>query len=85
MAESAAAHGHEGGEQLVMMANDIGNYFKPQTREEAIAGIANHIKRFWTPRMRQKLKAYLAAGHEGLDELPRAALASLERPQTAKS
>ena len=85
MADSAAAHGHEAGEQLVMMANDIGNYFRPQPREEAIAGIASHIRRNWTLRMRQKLNAYLAAGHAGLDELPRAALATLEPPPNAKS
>jgi len=82
MTETAAAHGHESGEHLVAMANDIGNYFRPQTRDEAIAGIASHIKRFWTPRMRQKLNAYLgsAEGDVGLDELPRAALATLEAP-----
>jgi len=86
MTESAAAHGHESGEHLVAMANDIGNYFRPQSREEAIAGIAGHIKRFWTPRMRQKLNAYLAAaaGDDGLDELPRAALATLEAPTAGK-
>ncbi len=86
MSGSAAAHGHESGEHLVAMANDIGNYFRPQSRDEAIAGIAGHISRFWTPRMRQKLNAYLAAaeGETGLDELPRAALATLDAPQAAK-
>ena len=76
MTESAT-HGHESGERLVAMANDIGNFFKPQSREEAIAGIANHIQKFWTPRMRKKLNAYIADGNAGLDELPRAALARL--------
>ena len=73
-----ATHAHESGERLVTMANDIGNYFKPQSREEAIAGIANHIQRFWTPRMRKKLNAYLAEGNAGLDELPAAAVARLK-------
>lgn len=72
-----AAHGNETGEHLVAMANDIGNYFKPQGRDEAIAGIANHIQRYWTRRMRQKLNAHLAHGHGGLDELPQAAVAKL--------
>lgn len=76
MTESGT-HGHESGERLVVMANDIGNYFKPQSPEEAIAGIANHIQRFWTPRMRKKLNAYLAEGNSGLDDLPLAALARL--------
>jgi formate dehydrogenase subunit delta len=76
MTESAT-HGHDSGERLVAMANDIGNYFKPQSREEAIAGIANHLQRYWTVRMRKKLNAYLAEGHGGLDDLPQAAVARL--------
>jgi formate dehydrogenase subunit delta len=80
---SEAPHAHESAEHLVAMANDIGNYFRPQSRDEAVAGIANHIKRYWTPRMRQKLNAYLAAGHGGLDDLPRAAIDSLNEPLRA--
>jgi formate dehydrogenase subunit delta len=73
-------HDHNGGARLVAMANDIGAYFRPQSRDEAIAGIASHIERFWTPRMRAKLNAFLAQddpGTEPLDELPRAALERL--------
>jgi len=73
-----SAHDSGGGEHLVAMANDIGNYFRIEGREAAIAGIASHIKRFWTPRMQTKLAAFLATGGDhGLDELPRAALATL--------
>ena len=68
------AQTHESGEHLVSMANDIGNYFRPQGEEEAIAGIANHLLKFWTPRMREKLNRYLAQGHGGLDALPKAAV-----------
>jgi formate dehydrogenase subunit delta len=83
---SGAAHSQETGEHLVAMANDIGNYFRVQGREEAIAGIATHIKRYWTPRMRQKLNAYLTQGHGGLDELPRAAVDRLnEETKVAQS
>jgi formate dehydrogenase subunit delta len=80
---SGASHSQESGERLVAMANDIGNYFRAQGREEAIAGIANHIKRYWTLRMRQKLNAYLAQGHDELDELPRAAVDCLNAQATA--
>lgn len=66
---------HNPGELLVRMANDIGNFFRAEpVREEAIAGIANHIARFWSKRMRQKLAAH---GEQGLDELPRDALRRL--------
>jgi formate dehydrogenase subunit delta len=68
-----------GAEQLVRMANDIGRFFRAEpVREDAIAGIANHIDKFWTKRMRQKLAAH---GESGLDELPREALRRLaEQP-----
>jgi formate dehydrogenase subunit delta len=66
---------HNSAEHLVKMANDIGNFFRAEPkREDAIAGIANHISRYWTKRMRQKIAAHGAAG---LDELPREALRRL--------
>ena len=64
-----------GAEHLVQMANDIGNFFRAMpNREEAIAGIQNHIDKFWTRRMREKLNAQLQRGESGLDDLPREAL-----------
>ena len=42
---------------LVSMANQIGQFFSAYPdREEALEGIANHIRKFWEPRMRLKLK-----------------------------
>jgi formate dehydrogenase subunit delta len=68
-----------GAEHLVHMANDIGNFFRGSTdREAAIRGISNHIKSFWTPRMRRKLMSDLEGGDEELDELPREALRLLK-------
>jgi formate dehydrogenase subunit delta len=63
------------------MANDIGNFFRAEpVREDAIAGITNHIDKFWTKRMRQKLAAH---GESGLDELPREALRRLAKQPAA--
>ncbi len=60
---------------LVQMANDIGNFFRAlPRREDAIAGIANHIRSFWTPGMRENLMARLRDGDHDLDELPREAV-----------
>jgi formate dehydrogenase subunit delta len=65
-------------EHVVQMANDIGNFFRAETdREIAVSGIANHINKFWTKRMRQKLLEYVEHGGADLDELPRAALAKI--------
>jgi formate dehydrogenase subunit delta len=66
-----------GPEHLVQMANDIGNFFRAQPRDEAVAGIANHIRSFWSPQMRKKLMGQLDSGVVGLDELPREALRRL--------
>ena len=47
----------EGPETIVRMANDIGNFFRAETdRQVALDGISNHINKFWTRRMRQKLE-----------------------------
>ena len=62
-------------QHLVQMANDIGNFFRPQPREEAIEGIANHIKNYWTRRMREAISAHL--DDSGLDDLPQQALRRL--------
>lgn len=67
-----------GGEHLVQMANDIGNFFRAEPkREDAIVGIVNHIAKFWTRRMREKLIAQLRHGHVALDELPQEAMRRL--------
>jgi len=48
---------------LIHMANRIGEFFEPQpVREEALAGIADHIKKFWEPRMRGQLLAAIDRG-----------------------
>jgi formate dehydrogenase subunit delta len=77
---SVHAHDHQraAGETLVKMANDIGDFFRGEpNRDDAIAGIANHIGRYWTKRMREKLNAHLKAHGAALDELPREAVARL--------
>lgn len=43
-------------DKLVTMANRIGQFFSAMPdREEALDGIAQHIRRFWEPRMRHAL------------------------------
>jgi formate dehydrogenase subunit delta len=81
---SVAAHGSAA--HLVQMANDIGNFFRSEPeRTDGIAGIANHIAKFWTPRMRRKLLDHLKEhGDAGLDELPREALKLLAAQSAAE-
>jgi formate dehydrogenase subunit delta len=67
-----------GPEHIVQMANDIGNFFRSETdRKVALDGISNHINKFWTRRMRQRLLEYVQHGGGELDELPLAAVAQV--------
>jgi formate dehydrogenase subunit delta len=65
-------------ERLVRMANDIGNFFKAEPdHAQAVEGVANHIKRFWDPRMRKEILAYAENGGAGMMELVREAVLKL--------
>ena len=69
---------------LVRMANDIGRYFASEPRREvAIKGIANHIERYWDPRMRRQIENYLSRGGNGLEELSKEAVTRLAASATA--
>ncbi|MGY9057506.1 MAG: formate dehydrogenase subunit delta [Alphaproteobacteria bacterium] len=47
---------------LIRMANQIADFYRVYTEEEAIQGIADHIKSFWDPRMRREFSALIASG-----------------------
>jgi len=61
--------------KLVRMANQIAGFFTPYPEAERVAGVAEHIRSFWTPAMRRDILAHAAAGGEGLDPVVAAALA----------
>jgi len=61
-------------EKLVMMANQIAKAFAPQGEARAVPQIAEHIRKFWDPRMRSAIAAHIASGGAGLDPLARTAL-----------
>ena len=66
-------------EHLVRMANDIADYFHSEPdRGLAVAGVSNHMKKFWDPRMRRQILAHSREhGGEGLSELAQAAVVRL--------
>ena len=70
------------GEKLAMMANQIARNLAVQGEDHAIAGTADHIRRFWDPRMRAAIIDYAAAGG-ALDPAARAAVLRLTRPGEA--
>jgi formate dehydrogenase subunit delta len=68
-------------DKLIYMANQIGKFFASQGTEKAVVGTADHIKKFWDPRMRAQIIAHLKAGGAGLDPAVRAAIGSLAQAQ----
>lgn len=65
---------HSDPQTLVRLANRIGEFFAAYPcHEEAVEGVASHIRKFWEPRMRRQLYAHLdgTAQGEGLSELVR--------------
>jgi len=65
-------------ERLVYMANQIADFFRPYPEDEAVAGVENHLKQFWDPRMRTALVAHVASGGAGLEPLALAAAKNLQ-------
>jgi len=65
-------------DKLVMMANQIGRFFTPQRDADAAAAIADHLEKFWEPRMRAAIIKHLAAGGAGLDAPVREAVGRLK-------
>jgi formate dehydrogenase subunit delta len=61
-------------DKLAYMANQIGHFFKSQKQDTAVAGIEDHMLKFWDPRMRKAIIAQLAEGRIELDPLVRQAV-----------
>jgi formate dehydrogenase subunit delta len=69
---------HSTDDRLVYMANQIGKFFRSQGHDQAVAGVADHIRKFWDPRMRRAIFAHIDAGGAGLDPNVLDALTSLK-------
>jgi formate dehydrogenase subunit delta len=67
-------------DRLVMMANQIGAFFASQPHADVEAAIADHLQKFWEPRMRQAILAHLDEGGVGLLPVVRQAAARLRQP-----
>jgi formate dehydrogenase subunit delta len=65
-------------DKLAYMANQIGRFFVHQPHDKAVAAIADHVQKFWDPRMRTEILAHLNAVQ--LDPLVREAIETLKAP-----
>ncbi len=58
-------------EHLVSMANQIGSFYETMPdHKKAVADIADHIKKFWEPRMTRELLEHIDAQAGAPHDLP---------------
>ncbi|MEH6611700.1 MAG: formate dehydrogenase subunit delta [Halioglobus sp.] len=71
-------------QQLIKMANQIGaNLGAGVDSKIAAVGVADHIRRFWTPDMRQQLQSYAEETEDSLTPLVLSALELLRNEAVA--
>jgi formate dehydrogenase subunit delta len=72
---------------LIKMTNEIGEFFAGTAAPEAAAAaVANHLRRYWDPRMRAQMLAYYEQRQgAGLSELGRQAVALLHADPNSAS
>jgi formate dehydrogenase subunit delta len=69
-------------DKLVMMANQIVRNLAVQGEDEAVAMAAEHMRKFWEPRMRNQIYAHLDANAADLSPLAKRAIKELARMET---
>jgi len=70
-------------EHMVHNANQIALYFASYPHDEAVAGVLDHLKKFWERRMKDQIIAYVAHGGAGLHELVVEAVKRMASDQAA--
>lgn len=74
-------HVDQGIAKIIRMANQIGTFFESkEDRAEGVAGVAEHINKFWEPRMRRHFFEVFDAGGEGLKPIVMEAAPQIRRP-----
>ena len=66
---------------IVRMANQIASFYKSYPHDEAVKETADHINRFWEPRMRRTFFEHMAKGGDGLDALVKEAALQVKKPK----
>ena len=72
-------------EKLVRMANQIAAFFETASDNNPEAEVADHLNRFWEPRMRRQLVEIARTDQGRMHELVRAALPLLSLPDQDRS
>jgi formate dehydrogenase subunit delta len=69
----------DGSNKLVRMANQIADNFDYGDRTRAVAGVLDHLVRFWTPDMKQEIIEQQQSGDLGLNEIAAEAVRDLAK------
>jgi formate dehydrogenase subunit delta len=56
-------------DRMLHKANQIALNFAAYPRHQAVACIADHLKKFWPAAMRRQIMAYVRDGGQGLHQL----------------
>jgi formate dehydrogenase subunit delta len=72
---------HDSVEKLVKMANQIGDFFGAQ-KIGAAAGMAEHLRKFWAPHMRESIIEHVKHGGAGLQPIAIEAVKILDAQKT---
>lgn len=71
-------------DKLVMMANQIVRNLAVQGDDKAVLLAADHMRKFWEPRMRAQIRAHYAAGAAGLTPLAKLGVEQLLKIEAAE-
>jgi formate dehydrogenase subunit delta len=66
-------------DKLAYMANQIGKFFAHQKHDQAVAAIADHLEKFWDPRMRGTILSQYDTVKDRLDPLVQEAVDQLRK------
>lgn len=68
-------------DKLRYQANQIAAFFASQPEDEQVEGVADHINKFWDPRMRTQLFKISDVSTDGFKPMVVSALEKINRPE----
>ena len=68
-------------DKLRYQANQIATFFASQPEDEQVEGVADHMNKFWDPRMRTQLFEISDVSTDGFEPMVVAALGKVNRPE----
>ena len=64
---------------LVAMVNEIAAFFAGEDPAKAAENVANHLRRYWDPRMRRHIVEHASKGGEGLSQVAKSGVELISR------